>query len=397
MNRKIYFIALTTYQLFVADVYSEYIRKNYNYDVKIITVGLADSEYNPGSGCSIFRVPDLNDTKIHRIWQRLYWAGRFFKLSKLYKTISFSGENIYFVFNDNEPITNNLICRAKENKENKVVIIEEGIGIYSYSEERKLLSHEKLRLMFTTILGSPMQYKALGDNVLIDFAVVGNVDLYQSLAKSKKQVVIQQSKVGLYKAAPGFISRYVASDVTEQKADILYLGQPFDEYGRLLDEEQECLEKLFESVAGNREILIKPHPRDSKEKYLHFEKKYNNVRIIEGKIAELPAECLISGWGVKMVISFNSSAGVNIANSFRDIKAIFLYKSELFRPVRKYWNRIGAIYDDSIFYSQYFNIVVPETDEEIQDCLIKPSSSFTNTSIGNDSQTFTEIDLIVAK
>ena len=74
----------------------------------------------------------MNKTVFNRVIQRLVYGGRFFFLTSL-KQIVRSSHTILFVFNDNEPITNKLVREVKKIRNNKVAIIEEGIGIYSHS------------------------------------------------------------------------------------------------------------------------------------------------------------------------------------------------------------------------------------------------------------------------
>ena len=112
-----------------------------------------------------------------------------------------------FVFNDNEPITNRIIRELSKYDNNKIIIIEEGIGIYEKTNCEKLNFKQKIRLVFTWILGSPMQYKAVGESDFISYAVVGDVELYNKLDKAQKQIVIKQNKIAIYSQADQFLNR----------------------------------------------------------------------------------------------------------------------------------------------------------------------------------------------
>lgn len=168
--------------------------------------------------------------------------------------------------------------------------------------------------------------------------------------------------------------RYLGTSLCCKKADIIYLGQAFDKYGNMLADEEKCIEKLFSLVDDSETILIKPHPRDSLGKYDTVVEKFSNVQVFQNELAQLPIECLLGALNTRILLSFNSSAGVNIANTFPNIRSVFLLKADIFKPIHKYWNKIGAIYDDSIYSSKNNNTFLPENDMQIIE-LLKINSS----------------------
>ena len=127
-----YFIVLTTYQLFVSDVYAQYLKKEYpDSIIRIFAVGL-DFEWN-SDDYEYISIPFLNGNKKDRIIQRLVWAGRLFFSTPIYSYFNGLSNCVLFVFNDNEPITNRIIRELNKYSGNKITIIEEGIGIYEKS------------------------------------------------------------------------------------------------------------------------------------------------------------------------------------------------------------------------------------------------------------------------
>ena len=129
MCRKMYFIVLTTYQLFISDVYAKYLKKEYpNSIIKIFAVGLNIDWFS--NDYEYISIPFLNGNKKDRILQRLVWAGRLFFTTPIYSYFKCLSYCNLFVFNDNEPITNRIIREATRDRSNKIIIIEEGIGIY---------------------------------------------------------------------------------------------------------------------------------------------------------------------------------------------------------------------------------------------------------------------------
>ena len=226
--KNIIFVALTTYQLYVADTYSKHIKEHYqDRKVYIICVGLEIDNYTPSYNVNLVKIPNLNTSFFRRIIQRLVYGGRLFSFTSL-KTIVGNTDTLLFVFNDNEPVTNKLVREVKKLRYNKVAIIEEGIGLYSYSNNGKLTIKQCIRFLLTSLLGSPMQYKAIGDNPNIDYAIVGNKDLYETLEKSKDQKVFIQNKNLLFSSSEDFLRRYLGTSLCCKKADIIYLGQAFD-------------------------------------------------------------------------------------------------------------------------------------------------------------------------
>lgn len=391
--KRVYFITLTMYQLYVADTYLRYIQDNYEtVDGYIINVGLDLSEYKNKNQIKIIDVPDLNHSFITRIWQRTFWGGRLFKFSPL-KCLFKEYESICFIFNDNEPISNKIMREAKKNN-NKVAIIEEGIGIYSYTSNGSLTVQQKLRKMITAALGSPMQYKAIGDNPYIDYAIVSNVEFYKKLDKSQKQIVLYQNKEFLFKHSDDFLKQFSNNIDKIDSADYLYLGQPFDEYGRMLEDEKNCIVELFKLIPDDKDVLIKPHPRECANKYDDLEKRFKNVRVLRNTVSRLPAECIVGSLCPSTIISFNSSAGVNLANTFSYINCVFLFNSQVYKPVYKYWNQISAVYGDDIFTSKNHNIFLPKTDQELREVLNRKSGKVDFRE--NDIQSkFIEIDRIL--
>lgn len=372
--KNIIFVALTTYQLYVADTYSKHIKEHYqDRKVYIICVGLEIDNYTPSYNVNLVKIPNLNTSFFRRIIQRLVYGGRLFSFTSL-KTIVGNTDTLLFVFNDNEPVTNKLVREVKKLRYNKVAIIEEGIGLYSYSNNGKLTIKQCIRFLLTSLLESPMQYKAIGDNPNIDYAIVGNKDLYETLEKSKDQKVFIQNKNLLFSSSEDFLRRYLGTSLCCKKADIIYLGQAFDKYGNMLADEEKCIEKLFSLVDDSETILIKPHPRDSLGKYDTVVEKFSNVQVFQNELAQLPIECLLGALNTRILLSFNSSAGVNIANTFPNIRSVFLLKADIFKPIHKYWNKIGAIYDDSIYSSKNNNTFLPENDMQIIE-LLKINSS----------------------
>ena len=362
MSKKVYFIVLTTYQLFVSDVYARYLKKEYpNLDIKIFSVGL-DIEWG-SNDYEYILIPNLNGNKKDRILQRLIFGGRLFFTTPIYSYFNRLSNCNLFVFNDNEPITNRIIRELSKYDNNKIIIIEEGIGIYEKTNCEKLNFKQKIRLVFTWILGSPMQYKAVGESDFISYAVVGDVELYNKLDKAQKQIVIKQNKIAIYSQADQFLNRIGMSCNIYMDYPVIYIGQPISEYGEMLDCEEEYISKLI-NIFGK--ILIKPHPRDLKGKYDKLIKNHKDCKVMSHELSPLPFESLIGALNVEVVISINSSVGVNIAKTFPKIQCVFTYDMNEAKTCMEMMNNGYVEMNIELFTSPYNNIVIPKSLEELK-------------------------------
>lgn len=356
---KTIFVALTSYQLYISSIYACYIKEHgLSDDVRIISVGISNLFLPDDTGIDFFEIEDLNKSYLKRVWQRLYWAGRLFCFCPLKKYIKGSKIALY-IFNDNEPITSNLIREVK--KTNAIVsIIEEGIGIYAVTKDE--IKGSAVRRFITCLLGSPMQYKAIADNKNIDNVICSNISLYKSLEKSRGKNLFLQDKNGLFSYAEGHIRGINNGDIRKD-ADVMILGQPFSTFGTLIDEEESFYTKILELVPAKYSIIIKPHPRDAIDKYDCFQS--HRCHIINNIEAQYPVESLISLYHVRFVVSFNSSAGINIANSYPQIKSCFLFQSNFGLELFNRWSNTYSDYDLSIFTSKYNNIYLVRNQDEL--------------------------------
>ncbi len=361
MIRKMYFIVLTTYQLFVSDAYAQYLKKEFpDISIKIFAVGLNIEVFS--DAYEYITIPFLNGNKKDRIIQRLVWGGRLFFTTPIYSYFMSLSECNLFVFNDNEPITNRIIREVNRGKNNCITIIEEGIGIYEKTACRKLCLTQRLRLILTWILGAPMQYKAVGESRCISNAIVGDVDLYKKLDKAENQFVIRQNKNAIYSQADSFLRRLGLSCEDYLNCSVIYIGQPFNEYGTMDRGEKEYIDSLI-SIFEN--VLIKPHPRDCKGKYDDFAKQHENCKVLRYELSVLPFECLIGALNVDLVVSMNSSAGVNVARTFPYIKCVFTYDMSEARECMKLMNNGYVEMNTDLFASPYNNILIPKSIKEL--------------------------------
>ena len=392
-----YFVVLTTYQLFISDSYARYINEKYaDTDIILFTVGLNTRHFNTEGRYKIVSVPDLNNSKSRRIWQRLYWSGRLFAFSPLAKYFKHLSACHLFVFNDNEPVTNRLMRSAYKGYGNSISIIEEGIGIYEYTQlsNENLTVKQLFRRFITWILGSPMQYKAVGENKMIRNAIVSDVELYKSLDKAEGKTVLFQDKRALYRYADNFLSRNNIKCDGYEQYEILYLGQPINENGGMSSDEADYILFLLKDIG---KVLIKPHPREPLDKYNKLAQKNSNIKILAGDIALLPLECLLSVFNVKILISFNSSAGVNLAKANQNITSIFTYDMPESQNFLEQWQNGYAEMNRNLFQNTEHNLLVPSSYREYQEFIKNAKSNSTQQEKDHSAarRTLEEIDQIM--
>ena len=351
----------------VCDVYARYICDNNIGKVTVISVGMNHPPKNK-LPYDIVATPYMNGSKVNRILQRLIYGGRLFSFSRLRKVVDENLKTCLFVFNDNEPITNKLLRIVKSRKDSLVCLVDEGIGSYADSNGMNLSYKQKLRWLFTSMLGSPMQFKAIGDNPLIDVALVSNKELYTSLNKAANQKVFFQDKGALYARSDMFLKDYYSFEKQGLEYDVVFLGQPFYENSGISRLETDYICHVFEMIPSNLRIVVKPHPRDPNGKYDFLEKRYKNVTIISKELAKLPLECLTNFIGAKMMIGHNSSALVNIANTFPGIVCCLTYRMSCAEAMHKVWMDTYSYssYDDTMYSSINNNLLIPNNDLEFK-------------------------------
>ena len=211
-----------------------------------------------------------------------------------------------------------------------------------------------------------MQYKAVGENDLISYAIVGDVELYNKLDKAQKQLVIRQNKIAIYSKADQFLSRLGMSCDDYLDYPVIYIGQPINEYGEMVECEEEYITSLINTFG---KILIKPHPRDLKGKYDNLIKQHKDCKVMRNELSVLPFESLVGALNIELVISVNSSAGVNIAKTFPNIKCIFTYAMNEAKACMEMMNNGYVEMNTELFVSPYNNILIPESMEELK-CLV---------------------------
>lgn len=357
MNTRNIHLCLTPYQLFVSYTYSKYVHDKYGEKSDIVYMqSYGEILILKDSFINFISLPNLNTNVFSKLWQRLYYSGRLFLFSPLHILLQGFDEYNVFIYNDYYPIINNFIRHAKK-KNSRIILIEEGIGTYSSSNKTRSYSIKNLlRCVFMNILGSPMNYKAIGESNEITHVIVDNVPLYKSKPCSQKQILLKQNKSAVFSCSKSFINATNENIIHKSSYDLLFLGGPLSEDFKLIEEESNYLDNLFLPLLEKKvNIIVKPHPREKISKYRRF-RSYDTFTLLEGVLQTMPIECVMISLTIRAVAAFISSASVNIAEANPQLPVIITYKMDIAKDL---FNKFQKIYDDDydgIFKSSNNNI-----------------------------------------
>ena len=246
---------------------------------------------------------------------------KIFKIKKLFKNYIIDH---VFVFKDSDIFSQVLIEEAKI-RSIKVSLIEEGVGIY-------IIPKTGLKIEYTHMIKRLFAYpknsiNALGINPLVDEVMVSRPSLLP-IEKIQNKKISRLNYPKISDSMKGFLYNYFStnSDIVTFKNNnpiILYLGQPFSEFGLITGKkEKEKLDLIFHFLLKtNINVLIKPHPSESIEKYKIYSNFSEQLRLIENN--HIPSELLPYKYKIDLVITTSSGSSKYLKQWF-DIKTLSL-------------------------------------------------------------------------
>jgi len=345
---KFYFLCYNYYTYYVSSLYARYLRKKghkcllflYEYEVSFVDIneGLWDEVIYIRHGK--YKVPrrakflSFIRGGTHGYSRRYFGT---YGVQELKKYIKETEKNILVVYKDNDVIFASAIEKFKllTNYKGKVVLIEEGLALYVKSLEMSFIYRNKFLLQ--------------GLHFLLGLSFFGTGRLKQGyhpeldviIAKEKEKLdAIQQKKVGIPQTKDLFTNQYIemflkeAINITDLssenllKFDYLYIGQPLAADNVCSYEEEILfLESIFSKIPKEKQIAIKPHPRDDIEKYCRMKNKFDNLVILEDTLLKLPVE-IVYGMisGNPIVLTPYSSAYKTIHENYSSSNTYLLYK-----------------------------------------------------------------------
>jgi Alpha-2,8-polysialyltransferase (POLYST) len=226
--------------------------------------------------------------------------------------------NNVYLFVDTNPI-NQLIISKLHGYAKKIVLIEEGIGLYR--------DNFKINDIFKKIIGklifgnSYEKLRRVGEYKYID--VISCKYPYLLNLKQRKKQIVSNNEYSVLKSL-----EYIDKYIHKIDADYIFVSQPLNEDGLVSkDKYLNFLEDVINTInSKGKKIAIKMHPREIPEKF-QFINKQLQFKLIENKI---PLELLLIGSKAKVLTVF-SSVAFNVSQDL-NIESVLLYKLLKFEP-----------------------------------------------------------------
>lgn len=401
---QVLFISTTQFTFMISDIYARYINDRFGISPVVMSRifdGFDFSDFDTGGKYTIepFRFDNSNI-----LGQSMFAlkCGYLFNATRWRQLLDTKKRIVLFVHNDRSKLVSRMIeCVKEADCRNTVVLVEEGNDTYAASlairhEALWKLKHRISRILF----GAGRTSRVIGDNPLIDYAIVKDPEKYSALSKAGCQIVIRQTS-GLILKAGRFVSNIPFFAGDGLKCDVIFLGQPFYKKGRRYGYEEICISGFIEAVPPSAKILIKPHPRDLEGKYHVFEDKYDNVSVVKEGLDKIPVEALMEMSGAVMAVTIQSSAVLNLADMFPEIRCIVLRKTPEARDLLKKLQEAGEELprvDDDFFTRGHENVDLVTDMAECKE-ILKHISSGDVRKKGTDEHetkvTFDEIDTVM--
>ena len=311
---EIIFSCFTPYQLLTSMYYAYKIKgvkktlifKNFS-DYKI------DEKFYFKFFDNIYIIPYYDsDNKILKQVKKMYYSGYLFFLSNIYKYIKNKKNIILMIFSDQEATTNKII-NCLNNDTNVIILVEEGLGIYT---KKKYI--RPLRTKIVDFLCGICTTEYIGDYEGISKVIAKDPNKVDE--RFQKNILLKETDC-LHDY--DFINQ-IELDIDDFDAltdTILFLGEPIKELNISEKEYTSLLNEILEKFGGKYKIIIKPHPRED----ISFYRKFNDLIVID-KFKWVPVELLVLKYGFNIVFSICSAASVNIAKLNSDIQIYLLYK-----------------------------------------------------------------------
>ncbi|HPJ81988.1 MAG TPA: polysialyltransferase family glycosyltransferase [Saccharofermentans sp.] len=263
----------------------------------------------------------------------------------LFSCTCFRTSSALLVFKDNGLYDTEVIRLFKRLRNGKVVLIEEGIGLYQ-SQTRT----NSIKQVAQVLLGVPRQaHRTQGENDLVDIVICAKPDLLQS-HKKRGKIILKRSNLFSEVLVKAYVRDFLGlAQIPDEKADFLYFGQPLSEDGILKDyEEIEHISDFITSLDPGTDIKVKLHPRERSSKYESIIEKHRNVSFLDSRLQSMPAEVVFKLLGSPVVVTPFSSAAVNILQMGGVTSLLLLYRMFGLSQERK--SSLDALFSDMSEY-----------------------------------------------
>ena len=323
------FSCFNLYTLCISYAYSEYLYNHFGFHSTILwrdtVLKLPHSilENYEGDIKTIPVSPITNDHNTNK-FSKLRHLKKEKKLRKHFLLKYFSintGTDILFVFKDNSMYDIEIIRFYRKFSKGKIVLIEEGNGIYESSRGFETF-HNKIKRF---ILDLPKETsKAQGQSKLWDFVICKYPELFNKT--NNRDIVLQQSKIFDSKYLTKFFKLFPINQTANKNFDIIYFSQPLSEDGHISKEQEiQGLNTIFNNIPLELHVGIKLHPREERNKFDTLVKKFPNIELLDQIFQDLPGEMLYF-FSKPILLTPFSSVATNILFQDPGSVVIILYK-----------------------------------------------------------------------
>ncbi len=227
---------------------------------------------------------------------------------------------------DNNGLVQNIfrIMAGKRNP-HKMVLFEEGLALYN--EDKRTVKE-----IVEYNLGKKRVYlPILGQSRRIDTIIAQWPENVPKWKRKNRTVVLQSDVFSDGRLLSDMVLQdknlRKMKDALEGKKILLYLGSPCSELDQSFRMKKEIalLEDIISVLPEDYLILIKGHPRESKNKYKRFE-GYSKCVVFSINTTWYPIEFLLPLFQIKVAVTCASSSAINIAERIPECRAVYTYK-----------------------------------------------------------------------
>lgn len=328
IKKNIVFSCYNLYTFYVSFAYSEYLKEFFQLNSTLIwrnTISQLPDNLLVNWNGTVEILPSftINDNRwrknsvVRKTWHENKCINKFLnKFSATNDKIDF-----VFIFKDNCFYDIKIVKFFKFKSKAKIVLIEEGNGIYTSSCKKILLGNEIKRL----ILGLPKEtLYGQGQSNLWDYVICKYPELFNKT--NNRDIVLQQSKIFDSKYLTKFLKSFQINQTVNKNFDCIYFSQPLSESGLITNNQEiQAINTILASLPTNKKIGIKLHQRENCNKFDEVIKKFPNVEILDQILQSLPGEMIYFYFKPILLTPF-SSVATNILFQDPNATIILLYK-----------------------------------------------------------------------
>lgn len=388
---RVIFYAYTSYHLFYSVYYAMQVHWKENtkkyliwYKYNIYAMDL--NFLNPYFDDVIVITDPENDSFLLRQLKRSINGGYLFRYSQVGRFLASQRQNNIFVcFSDQNDYVIRAIALIKRNKNNAVIMVEEGDATYAFPKYETPTIYNRLAQIVT---GSE-RGRYIGHTGAVDVWIVRQPETLP-LKKKGVSTVIKQNDIFADKEWTNQFSflwrdKLSVMPAGHGKKKILWIGGPIEVHGVAVKEELLWLMEIADAVQDKYMIYIKQHPRERDEKYAGLV-GHSNIEMVGEGLQWIPMEFLVNMFQPDIILTVSSSAAFHIYEGGFKGKVIYTYRR---------FKDIQIDQDVIVEYAKKENIYdvknLDELKHIIYDVELKPRESTRNCNMNEDLYYFENV------